>query len=123
MSTFLLNIVGLLLIGFIVWWFWLSKPKAKQAKHNKIRIIVKDGVYNPARIEVQAGQPISLKFVRQDTSGCSEYLLIDKLGIHEKLPIDIPHEVKLGKLNPGKYEFTCQMKMYIGNLEVISKHH
>lgn len=119
MSILLLNIVGLLLIGFTVWWFWLSKPKAKQAAQNKIRIIVKDGVYSPARIEATSGQPITLEFVRQDTSGCSEYLLIDQLGIHEKLPVNTPYAIKLGKLKPGKYEFTCQMKMYVGVLEVI----
>ena len=27
MQTLLVNIAGMLLIGFIVWWFWLYKPK------------------------------------------------------------------------------------------------
>jgi len=27
MDTLIVNIVGLLLIGLIVWWFWMSKAK------------------------------------------------------------------------------------------------
>jgi len=28
METLIVNLAGLVLIGLIVWWFWLSKPKA-----------------------------------------------------------------------------------------------
>jgi plastocyanin domain-containing protein len=29
MATLLVNLIGLALIGLIVWWFWLSKPKGR----------------------------------------------------------------------------------------------
>ncbi len=26
MQTLIINLAGVVLIGFIVWWFWMSKP-------------------------------------------------------------------------------------------------
>jgi plastocyanin domain-containing protein len=31
MNLILVNLAGLVLIGLIVWWFWLSKPKAQRS--------------------------------------------------------------------------------------------
>lgn len=117
----LINLIGFFLIGFIIVWFWLIKPKAKQVESHHIQIIVKDGVYSPSRIEVNTKQPIILEFLRQDASACSEWVNFDRLDIHEKLPFNRPHEIMLGQLAPGVYPFTCQMQMYTGELIVIRK--
>jgi plastocyanin domain-containing protein len=112
------NVIGLVLIGVIVWWFWLSKAKTIQANQNVIQIIVKDGVYTPARIQAKANKPITIEFLRQDQSACSEYVVFSNLDVHEQLPLNQPHSIHLGKLAPGTYPFACQMNMYAGELVV-----
>jgi plastocyanin domain-containing protein len=118
MATVLVNSFGVVLLGLIVYWFWLSRPDAERVGSDAVEIIVDDGVYTPSNIEVRAGQPITLRFVRKDRSPCAAKVIFDKLGIAEELPIDRPHEVELTVDKAGKYPFTCEMKMYQGLLLV-----
>ena len=54
----LINLAGVAVIGLIVWWFWRSRPKARRATGaGPIEIVVENGVYTPARIEVPVGKP------------------------------------------------------------------
>ena len=112
----IVNGLGVILIALIVWWFWLSKAKSVKSSDSVIRIKVKDGVYQPARIEVKADKPVILEFLRKDASSCAEYVLFETLGVHERLTLNKLHTIELGKLKPGNYPFTCQMKMYSGEL-------
>ncbi len=116
MTTVLVNIAGLVLAGLIVWWFWLSKPKAQRAASGVIDVIVDAGVYTPARIEVTAGQPVTMRFLRKDPSPCAEKVFFDDLGIAADLPIGQPVELTITPKAPGEYAFTCQMQMYRGVL-------
>ena len=118
MTTALVNVAGLILAGLIVWWFWLSKPKTQRAANDVVDIVVDGGVYTPARIEVAAGQPVRLRFLRKDPSPCAEKVLFDDLGIAADLPIDQPVELTITPKEPGDYAFTCQMQMYRGTLVV-----
>jgi len=44
----LANIIGILLIVFVVWWFWLGKKtKAVKVTNQVVDIKVADGVYTP----------------------------------------------------------------------------
>ncbi len=116
MTVWLVNGAGLAVMGFFVWWFWLSRPASKKAASGVIDILVDHGVYAPARIEVPAGKALTLRFLRHDASPCAEKVVFDSLGITEDLPLGKPREVRLPPLPPGEIEFTCQMKMYRGTL-------
>ena len=118
MTTTLVNGAGLVLIGLIVWWFWMSKPKAQRAARGVIDVLVEGGVYAPARIEVATGQPVTLRFLRKDPSPCAEKELFDDLGVSADLPIGQPVELTLSPKEAGEYAFTCQMQMYRGTLVV-----
>lgn len=119
MDMIVINLGGLALIGLIVWWFWLSRPRARHVSGaGPIEIIVDNGVYTPARIEVPAGQPVMLRFVRKDASPCAEKVLFDDLDINADLPLGKPKDVTVTPPRPGEYEFTCQMRMYRGTLVV-----
>ncbi len=116
MSAWLANLVGVAVIGFIVWWFWLSTPKAQTVAGGlPVDILVDAGVYTPARIEVAAGKPVTLRFLRKDPSPCAEQVRFDDLGISAELPIGKPYTVTLTPA-AGEHEFTCQMRMYRGML-------
>lgn len=111
------NLAGLALIVLIIWWFWLYQPAAGiKADKAPVEIRVKDGVYQPARIEVPIGTEIQLKFIREDASPCASTVVFHGLGISEDLPVNQPKIVTLRIAKPGEYKFTCQMQMYQGLL-------
>lgn len=116
--TLLVNLLGLVLIGLIVWWFWLSKPRAQRAHSGVVEVVVAEGAYTPARIEVPAGMPVTLRFLRKDPSPCAEKVLFDGLGLSADLPLAGERDVTFTPKTPGEYEFTCDMRMYRGSLVV-----
>ncbi len=114
----IINLLGLLLIGLIVWWFWLYQPREISAAEGVITVTVADGVYQPARIRLPAGQPATLRFLRKDASPCAATVVFADLEISTELPLDRAKEVRLPPQPPGSYPFTCQMQMYRGELLV-----
>ena len=119
MSAVFVNVAGLVLIGLIVRWFWLVKPKAQRSTGSApIEVVVEGGVYTPARIEVVAGQSVTLHFLRKDPSPCAEKVLFDGLGVRADLPVGTPVELVITPQAAGEYAFTCQMRMYRGTLVV-----
>ena len=72
MNATLINAAGLVLIGLIVWWFWLSRPAARRADAAPITVVVEDGVYSPARIEVAPDRPVAY-LVKCAQSKIAEY--------------------------------------------------
>lgn len=119
MNLVYINLAALITIGLIVWWFWLSKPRARSETGTKpIEIIVDQGVYTPSRIEVPVGRPIILRFLRKDPSPCAEKVLFNEFNIATDLPVGEATDVVIIPKEPGEYEFTCQMQMYRGQLVV-----
>lgn len=117
MNNLLINLGGLAVIALIVWWFWLYRPTAlRGAGGQAIDILIADGVYTPARIEVPAGKPVRLRFLRKDPSPCAERVIFSALGVSRDLALDTPQELTLTPPQPGEYEFTCAMAMYRGRL-------
>jgi len=113
------NASAIAVIALIVWWFWLSSPRARRETGTApIDIVVDNGVYTPARIEVPAGQPVVLRFLRKDPSPCAEKVLFDDLSVAADLPVNEPRDVTISAAEPGEHEFTCQMHMYRGTLVV-----
>lgn len=115
----IINIVGFLFIGLIVWWFWLYKPAETEAtKENRIKVVVNNGIYQPARIKVKAGTPALIEFVREDTSPCAAMVLFPDFEISEELSLNESKLLELPAMVSGEYPFHCQMQMYKGLLIV-----
>ena len=113
-----INLIGVLLIFLIVWWFWLYKPEKVLLNDSNLIITVENGIYSPAHIEVEKNKPIVLTFLRKDASPCAELVLFPELDISATLPLNKPIEIKLPQLEEGDYAFHCQMQMYKGKLTV-----
>ena len=114
----IVNLTGLALISLIIWWFWVKKPPSLKASSEVIKIIVENGVYTPARIEVKLGQVVKLSFLRKDPSPCAEKVIFDELNLSYDLPMNKTVVVDFKPEQTGEYTFTCQMKMYVGSLSV-----
>lgn len=117
MNIVAVNTTGVVMIALIVWWFWMSRPKARSESGTRpIEVLVDNGVYTPSRIEVPVGRPIMLRFLRKDASPCAEKVLFDDFDIAADLPVGVPTDVVVIPKEAGEFEFTCQMHMYRGRL-------
>ncbi|AFT67321.1 MULTISPECIES: cupredoxin domain-containing protein [Cycloclasticus] len=114
----IINLLGLLLIALIVWWFWVYKPQAVSVDKNTVTVVVDNGTYEPSRIRLVAGQDTTLRFLRKDASPCAATVVFADFDISEELPLNKPKDISLPPLASGEYSFTCQMQMYRGALIV-----
>ena len=116
------DVVGLALVGFIVWFFWLVKTKGVKAAvtssgYQEQMVLVKGG-YTPDVIVVERGKPVRLNFVRQESTSCTEMVLIPAFNKSAKLPEGETVPVEFMPKEAGEYEFACQMGMIRGKLIV-----
>jgi plastocyanin domain-containing protein len=119
----IVNLAGVLLICLIVWWFWLHKTEEGDRNTGDLIINVANGTYMPSQIEMPAGKPSKIRFLRMDESPCSEVVVFSEIGVSQELPIGEVTEVALPALAAGDYAFTCQMQMYRGSLSVKEESH
>ena len=112
---------GIVTIGLIVWYFFGERAKteamADASGVQEVTIIVKGG-YVPDTIQVRAGRPVRLKFYRDETSSCSEQVIIGDFGIARDLPAFKTTSVEFTPDKSGEYTFTCGMNMLRGKLIV-----
>ncbi len=117
-----ITIAGIALSLFIAWFFWFA-PKAKTQAAigaggaQEVAVTVKGG-YTPDLIVVKAGQPVRLRFTRQESSACSEMVLFPDFNQSAKLPEGEEVAVEFTPDKPGEYGFQCQMGMLRGKLIV-----
>lgn len=122
MTVLIVDLIGLALIGLIVWYFWLSKPQGSLAAVGASGVqeafIVVKGGYSPDTIRVEAGKPVRLVFNRQEADPCSEKVIFDAFGISAGLPEGENVPIEFTPSEPGEYEFACQMGMLRGKVVV-----
>ena len=114
--------VGLLLVAFIVWFFWLKRAKGVRAAetsggYQEAMILVKGG-YTPDTIVVQHGKPVRLNFRREETAGCSDKVVFADFQKTADLPTGQMVLVEFLPKDPGEYVFSCPMGMFRGRLIV-----
>lgn len=121
-AQIIVTIVGVALIGGIVWFFWLKKANGVPATvtssgYQEMTILVKGG-YKPSVIRVEAGTPVRLTFRREETSPCSETVLFDAFGKTATLPEGQLVPVEFIPRERGSFPFTCAMGMLHGTVVV-----
>lgn len=115
---------GALTIAWINWYFFLAERSAATATAvaggvQEVTIAVRGG-YDPAEVRVRKGTPVRLVFDRQETSSCSEEVVLPAFGIRRFLPAHRKTVVEFTPEETGSYEFTCGMSMLRGRLTVVN---
>ena len=113
---------GLAAIAWVNWYFFLARRPAAKATvaaggAQEVTITVQGG-YAPSEVRVRKDAPVRLIFDRQETSGCSEEVVIPDFGIRKFLPAFQKTAVELRPTQTGTYHFTCGMSMLHGKLIV-----
>lgn len=116
---------GLLTIAWINWYFFLAEKASATAVAGaggvqEVTIVVRGG-YEPGDVRVRKGTPVRLVFDRQESSGCSEELVLPDFGIRRFLPAHQRTAVEFTPEVAGNYEFTCGMSMLRGRLTVVDE--
>jgi plastocyanin domain-containing protein len=114
-------LLGILAIGAVNWWFFFAERRSVVAADVGGRqevVITVHGGYDPAVIRVAAGRPFRLLFDRQETSSCSEEIVLPGFGIRRFLPAYQRTAIELPAAAPGRYEMSCGMGMLHGELIV-----
>lgn len=113
---------GIALSVLIVWFFWLApkgqmRVSAGTSGVQEVAVTVKGG-YTPDIIVVKAGQPLRMRFTRQESSSCSETVLFPDFNQSAKLTEGQEVLVEFTPEKAGEYGFQCQMGMLRGKLIV-----
>lgn len=122
LDQWIITIVGLGLVAFIVWFFWM-KPRAgvraseTSGGYQEAMILVKGG-YTPDTVVVRHGKPVRLNFRREETASCSEKVVLADFQKSAELPTGQQVAVEFLPEKPGEYEFACPMGMFRGRLVV-----
>ncbi len=113
---------GLALSAWVAWYFWFSEKKAVkiQTAEGGIQeaVIKVKGGYTPDVLIFEAGKPIKLNFIREETAACTEEVVFSDFNMRATLTPykTIPVELKIDI--PGEYGFQCGMGMVKGKLIV-----
>jgi plastocyanin domain-containing protein len=121
-SEIFVVISGIAAIIFVIWYFFGEREKVSATADaggvQEVEINVKGG-YSPDVVVVHPGAPVRLKFYRDETSSCSEQLLIRDFGIARDLPAYQTTTVEFTPDKPGQFNFTCGMGMLRGSIVVV----
>ena len=115
-------LAGAAAIAWVNWYFFLARrgtatAETREGGTQEVTITVQGG-YEPAEVKLKRGIPARLVFDRQETSGCSEEVVIPDFGVRKFLPAFQKTTVELQPETAGSFEFTCGMSMLRGRLVV-----
>ena len=118
----LVSAIGLLAIAGVGAFFLLPKGSETRAVlsssgFQEALILVKGG-YNPDRIVAEAGKPIRLTFLREESGACSARVVFADFHKSAELPEGQQVAIELPAVKAGEYLFQCGMAMLRGTLVV-----
>ena len=120
-ANWVVLIAGIAAIAWVNWYFFLAERKTVSATSTgaaqEVEIEVKGG-YDPGVIRLKRGQRARLVFNRQETSPCSEEIVIPAFGVKEFLAPFKKTTVEILPMDAGTFEMTCGMSMLHGTLVV-----
>jgi len=115
-------VISAALVAFVGWWFFGKKKTEAVAAElvdgvQTVEIIV-DGGYHPQVVELKAGVPTRLVFIRKDPSSCLEEVVLPDFGVSKMLPLGEKTAVEIAAQAAGEYKYVCGMNMFSGRVVV-----
>lgn len=122
MERTLALIIGLVLIGAILWWFFGKHTEAagdaKVDGGSQVATVVVKGGYSPSTVVLKKGMPGKVHFDMKDSTACLSHVVFDKLGVDKDLTKQPVTTVDIPTDQAGEYNFACGMDMFHGKVVV-----
>lgn len=120
-TQWLVLLFGVAAIAWVNWYFFFAERRGVAASSSgrtqEVEIQVKGG-YDPGVVRLKRGVPARLVFDRQETSSCSEEIVLPAFGIRKFLPAFRKTAIELTPSQAGTFDITCGMSMLHGKLVV-----
>jgi plastocyanin domain-containing protein len=121
-AQWIVTLGGAAVMAAVLWFFFFSERERVAAAvaasgAQEIRVVVKGG-YSPDTIVVKRGIPVRLDFYRDETSPCTDTVILGDFGISRSLPPFQTTPVEFTPDKPGEFTFHCGMNMVHGKLIV-----
>ncbi len=121
-AQILVTVFGAGLIALTLWFFFgvretATARTAAAGGPQEIDVIVAGG-YSPDRIEVRQGQPVRLTFLRQESTECTEQVVLPDFGLTAQLPQGQRVSIEFTPEKVGEFPFHCGMNMVRGRIIV-----
>ena len=117
MENFIVVTSGLVLIGFIYWFFFAKKDEVTTVS-SEVEIIVSGG-YKPSTIKIKKDQTTKLFVIRTEDNSCLEEIIFPDFKIKKYLPLNKKVEIEIKPTKIGEFEFHCNMNMFHGKVVVV----
>jgi hypothetical protein len=94
--------------------------KPNQIPNGATQIKIGEHGYEPARLQVPAGEPVTLAITRTSEGNCGSRIVFPALHIEKEIPPGGMAVLTLPALPPGEIRFSCGMGMYRGAVVAVS---
>ena|SRR6185312_3807049 len=86
-----------------------------------IDVAVTEKGFEPDRVEVAPGKPVTLRFTRKVAETCADAVDVQGDPVRHMLPVNAPIEVRVTPPASGKLAFACPMGMVRGAIVVVGQ--
>lgn len=88
-----------------------KKPAARPDADGRIEIVATRSTFEPSRIEVEGGKPVTLVFTREIEKTCMHTVVFPDLDIEKEIPVGEKVEIEVTPEAGGTIRFQCPMGM------------
>jgi plastocyanin domain-containing protein len=86
---------------------------------NEQQVLVTANGFEPSTIRIRRGEPTTLVITRQTARTCAREIVIDELGVLQRLPLGQTVRITIDPQQAGELAFGCAMDKMIGGTLVI----